>query len=78
VFPLTIIRDVCSFEELRDCTISLMDIARQRLERTAQGARALVEEFDLLTGAVCTLRQVREMVDRMFEAQAEWLPSFVR
>lgn len=49
VFPLTIVRDVCSFPELRQSTISLMDIAPDRLERTAEGARALVDEFDLPT-----------------------------
>jgi alpha-galactosidase len=49
VFPLTIIRDVCSFPELQDSTISLMDIDPERLERTAAGARGLVEQFDLPT-----------------------------
>ncbi|MCK4373670.1 MAG: alpha-glucosidase/alpha-galactosidase, partial [Candidatus Brocadiae bacterium] len=33
--------------------------------------------MDPLAGAICTLRQVREMVDRLFDAQAQWLPSFV-
>ncbi|MHC5033962.1 MAG: family 4 glycosyl hydrolase, partial [Planctomycetota bacterium] len=32
--------------------------------------------MDPLTGALCTLGQIREMVDRLFEAQARWLPSF--
>ncbi len=49
VFPLTIIRDLCSFPELQDSTISLMDIAPDRLARTLAGARALVEAFNLPT-----------------------------
>ena len=32
--------------------------------------------MDPFTGAVCTLAQIREMVDRLFEAQMQWLPSF--
>jgi alpha-galactosidase len=32
--------------------------------------------MDPLTGGLCTLPQVREMVDRLFEAQRPWLPSF--
>ncbi|KPK65462.1 MAG: alpha-galactosidase [Planctomycetes bacterium SM23_32] len=49
VFPLTIFRDVVAFPELRESTVSLMDIAPERLERTAAGARALAQEFDLPT-----------------------------
>ena len=49
VFPLTIIRDVCAFPELRESTVSLMDIAPERLRRTVAGARALVREFKLPT-----------------------------
>lgn len=32
--------------------------------------------LDPLTCAVCTLPQIRSMVDEMFVAQAEWLPQF--
>jgi alpha-galactosidase len=32
--------------------------------------------LDPLTAAVCTLQQVRSMVDEMLEAQARWLPQF--
>ena len=32
--------------------------------------------LDPLTAAVCTLSQIRTMVDEMFEAQARWLPQF--
>ncbi len=49
VFPLTLIRDVCSFPELQESTISLMDIAPERLGRTLAGARALIEQFNLPT-----------------------------
>lgn len=32
--------------------------------------------LDPLTAAVCTLPQIREMVDEMLEAQSQWLPQF--
>ncbi|MFQ5795610.1 MAG: alpha-galactosidase [Candidatus Bipolaricaulia bacterium] len=32
--------------------------------------------LDPLTAAVCTLPQIRAMVDEMFEVQAQWLPQF--
>jgi alpha-galactosidase len=32
--------------------------------------------LDPLTAAVCTLSQIRSMVDEMMEAQAQWLPQF--
>jgi alpha-galactosidase len=34
--------------------------------------------LDPLTAAVCTLPQIRTMVDEMLEAQAQWLPQFKR
>jgi len=32
--------------------------------------------LDPLTGAVCTLDQIRSMVDDLFAAQQRWLPQF--
>jgi alpha-galactosidase len=32
--------------------------------------------MDPLTAGVCTLPQIRAMVDEMLEVQAEWLPQF--
>jgi alpha-galactosidase len=32
--------------------------------------------LDPLTSAVLTLPQIHEMTDRMFEAEARWLPRF--
>ena len=34
--------------------------------------------LDPLTAAVCTLPQIREMVDEMLAAQTQWLPQFQR
>ncbi len=31
--------------------------------------------MDPLTGALCTLPEIRQMVDRLLEAEAQWLPS---
>lgn len=32
--------------------------------------------MDPLTSAVCTLKEIRDMVNEMFEAEKEWLPQF--
>ncbi len=32
--------------------------------------------MDFLTGAVCTLKEIREMCIEMLETQREWLPHF--
>ena len=32
--------------------------------------------LDPLTGAVCTLKEIRDMSSEMLEAQREWLPEF--
>ena len=32
--------------------------------------------LDPLTAAVCTLPQIRNMVDEMLEVQEQWLPQF--
>ena len=34
--------------------------------------------YDPLTAAVCSLREIRDMVDEMFEANKDWLPQFNR
>jgi alpha-galactosidase len=47
VFPLTLIRDILAFPTLQNSTLSLMDIDAARLQRTAEGAKALVEMFKL-------------------------------
>lgn len=49
------------------------------VEAALAGDRDLVvaaAALDPLTGALLTLPRVRELVDRMFAAQARWLPSF--
>ena len=32
--------------------------------------------YDPLTSAVCSMQEIRDMVDKMFEAQKDWLPQF--
>ncbi len=32
--------------------------------------------YDPLTAAVCSLREIREMVNEMFEQNQEWMPQF--
>jgi alpha-galactosidase len=58
-----------------------MQIAVQRLIVAAgmTGRRELVHAavaLDPLTGALQTLPKIREMTDRMLDAEAEWLPQF--
>ncbi len=64
VFPLTMVRDVCAFPELQDSTFSLMDIDPDRLERTAQSARELVEEC----GLPAEIRSTTERRDSLEDA----------
>ena len=54
VFPLRLIGDVLSFPELRDCTISLMDIYLDRAERTASAARELIDHHRFSTQVEAT------------------------
>jgi alpha-galactosidase len=61
--------------------LNQMQITVQRLvvEATRTGDRDLVHAavaLDPLTSAVLTLPQIHEMTDRMFEAEAGWLPRF--
>ncbi len=49
VFPLRLIGDILSFPELRDVTLSLMDIDLTRAERTAAAARELVGHYGFST-----------------------------
>ena len=58
-----------------------VQITVQRLivEAAMSGRRELVHAavaLDPLTGALQTLPKIREMTDRMLEAEAEWLPQF--
>ena len=32
--------------------------------------------YDPLTASVCSLREIRDMVNEMFEQNKEWLPQF--
>ena len=61
--------------------MNLSNITVQSL--AAEGAKKADPELvywavamDPLTGSVCTLREIRDMVADMFEAQAPWLPDF--
>ncbi len=49
------------------------------VEASAAGDREMVYQaicFDPLTSAVCSLREIRAMVDEMFAANADYLPQF--
>jgi len=62
VFPLTMVRDICAFEALRDTEFALMDVDEGRLERTASAAQELVDEFDL-PAAIGSTTDRREALD---------------
>jgi len=49
------------------------------VEASLTGNRELVYQaicYDPLTSAVCSLREIRSMVDEMFEANKDWLTQF--
>lgn len=62
IFPLRLIQDILSWPELGGCTLSLMDIALERLERTAGAARRLVEMHGLSAQIEATTSR-REALD---------------
>ncbi len=49
VFPLRLIGDILSLPELRESTLSLMDVDARRNERTAAAARELVAHYNFPT-----------------------------
>ncbi len=56
-----------------------INVQRLAVEAAITGNRDLVHAavaLDPLTGGLLTLPQIRQMVDRMFEAEREWLPRF--
>ena len=56
-----------------------INVQRLAVEAALTGDRDLVHAavaLDPLTGAVLTLPEIHEMVDRMLEAEARWLPRF--
>jgi alpha-galactosidase len=56
-----------------------VNVQRLIVEAALTGNRSLVHAavaLDPLTGAILTLPEIRRMTNRMFEAEAEWLPQF--
>ena len=54
-------------------------IEEMAVEGSLSGDREMIYQavcYDPLTAAVCSLREIRSMVDEMFEANREWLPQF--
>ena len=49
------------------------------VEASLTGDKEMVYQavcYDPLTAAVCSLREIRDMVNEMFEQNADWLPQF--
>ena len=56
-------------------------IEEMAVAASAAGDREMVYQaicYDPLTAAVCSLREIRAMVDEMFAANADYLPQFRR
>ena len=54
-------------------------IEEMAVQASLTGDRELVYQaicYDPLTAAVCSLREIRAMVDEMFEANKDWMPQF--
>lgn len=58
------------------CSINVQELTvKAALTRDLDLVYAAVA-MDPLTAAVCTLPQIRKMVDMMIEAEQRWLPEF--
>ena len=62
VFSKNLLTDIFSFGSLQDSTITLMDIDRRRLERTAEVGEAIVDYHDL-PGEIRTTTDRREALE---------------
>jgi alpha-galactosidase len=61
---------------LNRTNINVQELA---VQGALSGDRELIYQaamLDPLTGAVCTLPQIRAMMDELLAAEAEWLPQF--
>ncbi|MFC6615965.1 alpha-glucosidase/alpha-galactosidase, partial [Halopenitus salinus] len=47
IFARNLLGDILSYPELQGCTVSLMDINQNRLDRTVTAANAVVEHNDV-------------------------------
>ena len=76
VFTRNLCNDILLTPALRQSTVSLMDIDPGRLAQAHDEAVYHAVMLDSLTAAVCTLPQIRSMVDELLAAQSQWLPQF--
>lgn len=61
------------------CCLSNISVQRLAVEAAVHGDDKLLRQammLDPLTGAVCNLAEIDQMVDEMLIAQAEWLPQY--
>lgn len=63
VFARNLMGDILSFPELQGCTISLMDVDAERLERTAAAADAMLEHNDVEATVETTTDRVEALAD---------------
>ena len=61
VFPLTLVRDILSFEALRGATICMFDIDAARNNRNARGVRRMIKMFDLPAKLVATTDRAKAL-----------------
>ncbi len=61
VFPLRLVGDILSFPALQRCTLALMDIDQDRLDRTAGAARELATHHDLAATVEATTDRRRAL-----------------
>ena len=66
VFPLRLIGDILSFPELRDSTLTLMDVNLDGAERTAAAARELIGYYDFPTYVQTTTDRRAALADADF------------
>ena len=61
---------------MNQSNLSVQSLAADAAERADPEAAFWAVAMDPLTSAVLTLREIRELVAELFEAEAEWLPEF--
>ena len=62
-FTRNILRDILTFESLRDCTFALMDIDKERLEFAERAARSIIDRASCSAGVEATMDRKQALKD---------------
>ena len=89
IFSTTLMNDLLQVKSLEGSTYALMGPTLSKLQKVEEYTNKLIKKNglkadvysttdrrDALTGAVCTLKEIRDMTIELFEAHEKWLPQF--